>query len=621
MNNNRLIIEHIENNGCATKIKLKGSIELQLRPFLYLRQHDVLEFIPSVHEYKEIYKVFEDRATKELKKVKIYPPYERKEVVYAPPHNFEVIFRERKDAKDWDKVRGLERFHYRGKGLDKIVGRRTVLLAEMEKFGVVGFGVLSASMAAVAPRFKLLNTNFSHQMKNGLINRIVRIPRIVIHPEFRGLNLGVLMAKHLVNYAQEYWDINHYKPIMVEVIAAMTDYHKFFEKAGFSRVGYTTGYRGKAIIPKYGNGSFAPRDSSKYDFMENQSQKPYLVYPLTLEIKQKLKSYSPPPSLTFFSKMPKLEKPLIFESVSLEYIIKNGSTKRTNIVKEVFGVDSSQAFSPVVEDFSVVIEPGDVVLIIGASGSGKSTILKLLTLRHSILKKIINWSGTFPRIRRDKIEILNANFSNSRRPLIEQVKKNKDVKEAIELLNSVGLTEAHLYIKRPNQISDGQRYRFAIAKLCDSEKPIWIADEFVSALNPEMAAIVAKGLRKVAYKCGATLILAAPHISYFVESLLPNKLVKLRWGIKPIIYSLKIISFSQKENELSLSVLNNGSLPLTSLQIGLNTINGLFKPQSSFDCVSPKQIINAALKIGDNEEFYALMIKTSEGVGEIIYRQ
>jgi len=614
MKGDEFIIKNIKSNGNFTKVELNNGKTIILRPFLYLKPKDVLKFVPSIDNYEKIYKVFEDRGTKEIKEVKIYPPYEKREIIYLPPHNFEVIFRERKDAKDWEKVKNLERFHYRGKGLNKIVGRRTVLLAEMGGVGIVGFGVLSASVAVCAPRFKLLGINFTEQMKNGLINRIVRIPRIVIHPEFRGLNLGVLMAKHLINYAREYWDINHYTPIMIEVIAAMTEYHKFFEKAGFIKIGYTVGYKGRAIIPQYGNGSFAPRDFSEYKFIENQHKKPYLVYPLSLEIEEKLKSYRKPCKILFMYKSPLLKKPLKFKNLSLKYKIKNGSTERTNIVKEVFGIDSEYAFSSVIENFSLTIEPGDVVLITGASGSGKSTLLKLLTTPRNLLKETLEWSGAFPQIKNKMVEVLNVN-SFCDLPLIDQL--GKDVKEAINLLNSVGLTEAHLYIKKPHQLSDGQRYRFAIAKLCDSKKPIWIMDEFASTLNPEMAAIVAKGLRKLAYKYGATVILAAPHVSYFVDSLLPNKLVKLSWSMKPRIYSIKITKFSQNDNKLTFSVKNNGFVPLSNLKIGLLTtskFHSLYEKQF----INPQELITATIELIE-KKFYALIIKSGEGIGEIYY--
>jgi len=617
---NQFIVKHVIATGNFTKVKFEGGEEILLRPFIYIRPQDVIEFTPSVNGFKEIYKVFEDRGKNELKKVKIHPPYEKKEVICLPPHRFEVIFRERKSSEDWKMVKELERFHYRGKGLNKIVGRRTVLLAEIKEFGVIGYGILSASVVACAPRFKLLSTNFSDQMRSGLINQIVRIPRIVIHPEFRGLHLGALIAKHLVNYAQEYWDINHYTPIMIEVIAAMTEYHKFFEQAGFIKVGYTTGYKGQAIIPKYGNGSFSPRDSSEYKFMRNQQPKPYLVYPLSPEIKQKLKPYIISKALSFMTKKPKLKEPLKFENLTMKYRVKNGSTERTNIVKEVFGVDSEHAFSPVITGFSLLIEPGEVVLFTGASGSGKSTILKLLTTNLSSLENILEWSGTFRRLPENMVEVLNTDFDFAQ-PLIDQIKIGKDIRESIELLNSVGLTEAHLYIKRPNQISDGQKYRFAIAKLCDSEKPIWVADEFASTLNPEMAAIVAKGLRKLAYKYGATVLLGAPHISYFVGSLLPNKIFRLRWGMRALIYSLKVKNFHHDGNKILLSVLNNGNTPLTNLQVGLIAENGVFRLQGSISYLSQEQIHEISIELENDTTFSALVIKTDEGVGDILYTE
>jgi len=616
---NKFIIKKFKSNSRYSLVVLDNDKELILRPFIYLKNGDELEFIPSLQDYREINKIFIDKFTNHKKKVKVCPPYERKEFIYIYPHKFELIFRERKNQEDWNKVKELERFHYRGKGLEKIVGRRTVLIAEMKHFGIAGFGVLSSSVAVAGPRFKLLETNFKEQMTTGLINRIVRIPRIVIHPELRGMHLGVLIAKHMVNFTKQYWDINHYSPIMIEVIAAMTEYHKFFEKAGFIKIGYTKGYKGKAIIPKYGNGSFAQRDPSEYNFMINQSRKPYFIYPLNTEIRKKIGINKNFYSINIIQKNTKIKTPLEFKDLSLQYKIKNGSTARTNIIKEVFGVDSEQAFSQVIRNFSLKIEPGDVVMFTGASGSGKSTILRLLTTKMSILRNTIKWSGSFPKINDNNIESLSINFNYSL-ALIDQLRISKDISESIALLNFVGLTEAYLYIKKPDQISEGQKYRFAIAKLCDSEKPIWIADEFASTLNPEMSAIVSKGLRKLSYKYGATLILAAPHVNYFIDSLLPNKIIRLSWGTATKIYSLKILDFSLNYERLSLSIINNGLFPVTNLKIGLVKLNGAFRVKEYFKTLYPNEVINVKLKILINEEFQAVQLITSEGVGDILYK-
>jgi hypothetical protein len=609
----------VRQTDTLTEIKLRARKVLHLRPFIYLRENDDVEFIPSIADYRVINKVFVDRGSKEIRRIRIHPPYQKSELVHVPPFEFEIVFRERRNARDWEQVKELERFHYRGMGLNKIVGRRTVLIAEMKGFGVVGYGVLSASLAVASPRFKLLGTNFGEQMRNGIINQIVRVPRIVIHPEYRGLNLGVLMAKHLVQYAKGYWDINHYAPKMIEVVAAMTEYHKFFEKAGFVRAGYTSGYQGRAIIPRYGNGSFEARDSSRYHFMRNQSRKPYLVYPLSREVERRLQAFREERAISILPKKAKLQKPLKFENLSLKYKIRNGSTKRTEIVKEVFGVDVQHAFSRIFDRLSLSIEPGDVVLVTGASGSGKSTLLKLFTSTRRSLRKNLEWHGTFPKVRPDMFRVLDMNFDASI-PLIDQIDRRKDIKYAIRLLNSVALTEAHLYIKRPNQISDGQKYRFAIAKLCDSRKPIWIADEFLSTLNPEIAAVVAKGFRKVAYRNGATLVLAAPHISNFAESLLPNKLLRLSWGARPRLYSIKMLKYDLGQAKVSLRFLNNGFYDLNNIQIGLVSMNGQFIAERRLRSLKPRQPAEITLEIKNPGDWDSVIIRSREGVGEVLYK-
>jgi ABC-type ATPase with predicted acetyltransferase domain len=581
---------------------------------IYLKKGDKLEFYPNIDKFSKIYKVLKGNK---LQKVQVFPPYKATETIHISPHILHITIRERINTKDWEKVKILETFHYRGMGLNKIVGRRIVLIAELEGVGIIGYGVLSSSVAAVSPRFKLFKTNFKNQMRDGLINKIARIPRIVVHPEFRGMHLGVIIAKHLVKYCKSHWDVNNNKAIIVEVIAAMTDYHKFFEKAGFIHYGYTRGYKGKAIIPQYGNGSFQKRDFSKYKFLQNQDKKPYLVYPLSKKISNHLKLNSKPISLSIIPKKIYKNNKIYFKKFSVKYKIANGNTERTDKVKEIFGVDTVHAFSLIIKDLNLIIYPGDVVLITGASGSGKSTLLKYFLNAYSELKKNMIWNGKTSKINLDKVDSLKKEF-NCKLPLIDQVKKNSDFGKSIELLNSVGLTEAYLYIKKPNQLSEGQKYRFAIAKLCDSEKPIWVADEFGSTLSPEISAVVSKGLRKISYLSGATLILAAPHINNFVDSLLPNKLIKLKWGGIANIYSIMIKNVQLFNNQVSFVLFNNGNFTLNYIEIGFITLTGNFECYKKVREIPPsvKKTISFKYK---TSQYVSIFIKTKEQVGEVIY--
>lgn len=626
MENKSVIVEvkSVRQNGNYTLLKLNDGNEIKLRPYLYVKPGNKIEFLPNMYYFKKIYKIINDRSTGKIKKIKLHPPYCKKEIIHIPPHKFVVTFRERLNYHDWEQAKELAQFHYRGKGFNKIVGRRTALVAETEKYGIVGFGILSSTVPAVGLRFKLFNCNFGEQMKTKLINQIVRIPRIVIHPEFRGMGLGVLMVKHLVQYAKNYWDINGYTPIMIEVIAAMLEYHKFFEKAGFINLGYTGGYE-TAMIPQYGNGAFESRENfHSYDFMRKQKPKPYLVYPLTVEVKKRTNKIMGDEvfktKIEIIQSSNRLRKPIEFKEVSAIYKLKNGCTERTSIVKEAFGVDSEQAFSLVVKNFSLTIKPGDVVLITGASGSGKSTVIKLLTSPRKELKREIKMTGKITGRSLRNIAVLNTHWSQSL-PLVEQVRRGEDIKRAIELLNSVGLTEAYLYIKHPNQISDGQRYRFAIAKLCDSQKPLWIADEFVSTLNSEMAAIVARGVRKLAKKYGATLILAAPHIDGFVQSLLPNKLVRLKWGMAPEIYSIRL-QFKERRDKITIWACNTGKLTLHCVCIiGMNLqgkIYPLIKAKNLKENCRTKSVEVVLRNAG---KYSAIAVNSDEKVGDVIYLQ
>lgn len=618
-----LKVEELKGTRTRTYLRLNEGYEAQLGPFIYVKKGDTLEFIPSIEDFEEVNKIFRDKATGEVKKVKLYPPYCVKDTILLLPHRFEVTFRERVNPKDWRRAKRLEQFHYRGQGLSKIVGRRSVLLAEEEKRGIIAYGVVSATLPLAKPRFDLFETNFKEQMDSKLINQIVRIPRIVVHPEFRGIGLGTLMARHLVEYVRRHWDINGYPPILVEVIAAMTEYHRFLEAAGFIRLGDTLGYEGTKFHPLYGNGSFEAREKSdSYKFLEDQGAKPYLVFPLIPEIEQRVREkagrLAPRPQIVV--PLPKMKRAIVVSNVSVVYKPRNGLTERAAVVRDVFGIDDSQMYGEVLNDFSLTVYPGDVVLLTGASGSGKSTVIRLLTEPKTKLKDSMHIFGRiegFQGYRRsDVVGQLSRQWDDSP-PLIDQL--GDSTAEAINLLNGVGLAEAHLYLKRPSQISEGQKYRFAVALLCNSKKPVWVADEFASTLDPETAAIVAKGSRKIAQRYGATVILAAAHIDAFVDSLLPNTIVRLSWGDTIEVWSVKM-NIVLKDQTVSLSVENRSPQPVQDLQVGSIDDHGQFHGMFEIPSIAPKATSSVeSISLKELEHFRALVVRSPYKVGDIVY--
>jgi len=613
-----LRIDSVESSGSHTTLRLNHGQQICLRPFIYVKPGDLLEFVPNFESYGQINKVLANKTTGLPRRIKIYPPYTRSESVCIPPHELYITFRERFSSRDWKNAKLLEQFHYRGKGLNKLVGRRTVLIVEAEGYGIIGYGVLSATVAAAKPRFQLFKINFREQMATKLINQLVRIPRIVIHPEFRGLGIGVLTAKHLVRYAKSYWDINGYTPVMVEVIASMTDYHRFFEKAGFVKVGYTLGSE-KGIVPEYGVGEWQQRPNhEQYDFFSDKKPKPYLVFPISHAVQRMVNrmNLTKPRRDGLPRRKRQLAGPIKFERLSTEYRVSNVLTIRAEEIKQAFAVDATQMHSPVLKDLTLTIDPGDVILVTGASGSGKSTLIRFLVEKLEDLKKNMNIEGEIKGVDPNEVAKLGAKW-NEDLPLIDQV--GDSAQAGIELLNSVGLAEAHLYLKRPCQISDGQLYRFAVALLCDSKKSVWVADEFTSTLDPLTAAIVAKGLRKCAWEYGATLVLAAPHVEHFVDSLLPNKLIWLRWGGTANIFSMRC-KYKRQDKNLQLKIVNTCNNELTEILVGGVRQTGQVKEIRKLGALLPGKRSDAVeIPWEDIAVYSALAITCKQRVGDLIY--
>ncbi|PHM52414.1 ATP-binding cassette domain-containing protein [Xenorhabdus hominickii] len=170
-------------------------------------------------------------------------------------------------------------------------------------------------------------------------------------------------------------------------------------------------------------------------------------------------------------------------------------TTRTLEVAESFGLGMDDKQFMLYDNLPVHIEQGDIVYITGQSGSGKSVILREL---QRLMKKE---SKTVASI--DDIA-----FDNDKN-VIDQV--GKTTAEALSLLSMAGLNDAYLFIRKPSEMSDGQRYRLKIAMLIESGAEVWAADEFGAVLDRVTAQAVASNFQRAARKVGATIMVATTH--------------------------------------------------------------------------------------------------------------
>jgi ABC-type transport system involved in cytochrome c biogenesis ATPase subunit/N-acetylglutamate synthase-like GNAT family acetyltransferase len=177
-----------------------------------------------------------------------------------------------------------------------------------------------------------------------------------------------------------------------------------------------------------------------------------------------------------------------------EFSTKAEVTERTLAVCEAFGlgVDEAKRFV-VFDDFSLEFRRGDLVYVTGDSGGGKTLLLK-----------------AFRNYFADEAVELSDLQVDPEETLIEGV--GKDVKEAIEILSLCGLNDAFLFLRRFKELSDGQKYRYKLAKLVNrAEKTVWVVDEFCASLDRVMARVVAFLFQKVARKLGKTVVVATTH--------------------------------------------------------------------------------------------------------------
>ena len=188
----------------------------------------------------------------------------------------------------------------------------------------------------------------------------------------------------------------------------------------------------------------------------------------------------------------------------------NTSVERTPRVLEVaeaFGLGLDDKEFVLYDDLQIGIQDGDIVYITGQSGSGKSVLLRQITDEMKMDYDIANIDDVkLPEI-----------------PLVDQI--GETTKEALELLSRVGLNDAYLFIRKPSELSDGQRYRLRLAHLMNMPANVWMADEFGAVLDRVTAKVVAYSMQKFARKLGKTLIVATTHTD-LEEELGPDVIVR-----------------------------------------------------------------------------------------------
>jgi ATP-binding cassette subfamily B protein len=189
--------------------------------------------------------------------------------------------------------------------------------------------------------------------------------------------------------------------------------------------------------------------------------------------------------------------------------------------------------TPALDRISFTVEEGQVIGIVGRSGSGKTTITRLIQGIHAAQDGLIRLNGTDIRhvdlthLRRSIGVVLQDNmlFRGTIRENIAAGKPDASLNEVMEAARLAGADEfidrlplsyeTHVEESASN-FSGGQRQRIAIARALILRPRLLLFDEATSALDPESEAIVQKNLNEIAK--GRTLIVVSHRLSSLVQS-------------------------------------------------------------------------------------------------------
>ena len=169
---------------------------------------------------------------------------------------------------------------------------------------------------------------------------------------------------------------------------------------------------------------------------------------------------------------------------------------------------------PILQYFSLTLAAGKTTAIVGATGSGKSTLVKLILRLYEV---------QYGQIYLDGIELTSLNLKDLRRAIglvsqdvflfhgtvAENIAYGSFEASNREIVNAAKIAEAHEFIaqlpdgyktivgERGQKLSGGQRQRIAIARAVLKNPPILILDEATSAVDNETEAAIQRSLERI----------------------------------------------------------------------------------------------------------------------------
>ena len=539
--------------------------------------------------------------------IRVLPHFEFEKEVRIGDLTIPIRIHEPVSADELTALQGLEQFHYKtfssdgeGEGKTQSVGGRKGVLLVSAKVGAsytpVGYIELHMPLLMVKPRHDLFNHGFTHPSRpiswdawdqhaiRRYVNTIVRVARVVVHPEYRGLGLARICLDAGKAYARERWQIGGVRPLFVEISAEMLNHIDFVSRAGFHFVGKTEGnlarvakdlvHMSKGYDVSSGIMSLQKRYlsavqaycrdagqtiddvllrlnaiSTHPDPLEAMTPTEWiglrsaLRFPIPYYLCG-LDEFSEEFLRTHLSRVDGDKKSLRFQSDATEIDITRlkvvsdyaiPQTRNVRLILNGFGIQVTRLRNTLVGPLSIQASSGNIIFVSGSSGTGKSVLLRALDPELRQLDSHMDvqitgskdYSASWLRSLPEDVAIFDL-FA-----------ERYSAASALSAMSQVGLSEAFVFIKPFRLLSRGQRYRAMLADLLLRNDPVWLIDEFCADLDPLSARIVAHNLRKNVLKTGRVAFVAAANHGHFLDALRPTRVVHLKLGGDAALMSYK----------------------------------------------------------------------------------
>ncbi len=162
-------------------------------------------------------------------------------------------------------------------------------------------------------------------------------------------------------------------------------------------------------------------------------------------------------------------------------------------ISRQYGVSSESVSRRILSGTEIKVGPGRIIAIVGPSGCGKSTAIREIA-RHAC--NLV-------------VDVQSVSYPNGRAIVDHICGRRADVRTATAMLSSFGMSEAPLWIRQYDDLSDGEKFRcrLALAARIAGDKRIIICDEFASLLHRRIAKSIAFNIRKYVSRTNACLVL------------------------------------------------------------------------------------------------------------------